>query len=581
MHAARLLAITCAVFVGFGVTGSGAALANPPSVTATPISTVEGQSFSGSVGTISPCSASGPSGDVSIDWGDRSSPTEATLTFIGSTGNCSVAPLPSTPHAYAVAGRYDTEISYLYAPGAPPATGGSTAQVSDAPISLTAGKLTGTAGATISGPLADLEDSGGRLPSADYTVTIDWGDGTATSSGSINGSGEVVGSHTFAAAGSYSPQVTVVDKGGQRAQTTATIDVAAATPQCTSKPQPSQPFSPTASTPDQRWVQAVFNDLLGRQPSVGELDAFTGALGSGATREQLALTIEDSNEGADDLVSSLYREYLHRVPTANEVNAVAASLLSGGSVESLRAELLGSAEYMTDRGGGTVPGFLGALYCDTLDRSPTAGELHSQEQQLAAGETRTQVAEAVLTSSEYRADLLRTLFLEFLRRAPTNSEQQFFLGELSGGPIEQQLSSLLLGSQEYFNDFSGSGPTLSRPAVTTAGAIHVTLTQPATITMVVLMVLPTTPARDPAVSHGPHGTPKPRAPRTRTLGVVQLGHHPAGRITIRWNRRVHGHRLKRGHYLLLLRCGVGHRLTDISDAIRLKIQRPHRTAADI
>src|SRR5262249_17611134 len=67
----------------------------------------------------------------------------------------------------------------------------------------------------------------------DFTATIDWGDGTATSAGSIaaNGSGgfDVSGAHTYDHAGSKAPVVTITGAGGGTTHATATVTVDNAT----------------------------------------------------------------------------------------------------------------------------------------------------------------------------------------------------------------------------------------------------------------------------------------------------------------------------------------------------------------
>ncbi len=39
----------------------------------------------------------------------------------------------------------------------------------------------------------------------------------------------------------------------------------------------------------------------------------------------------------------------------------------------------------------------------------------------------------------------------------------------------------------------------------------------------------------------------------RTVGRVPLGRHHTGRVKIRWNLKVNGHRLKKGKFLITLR----------------------------
>jgi hypothetical protein len=72
--------------------------------------------------------------------------------------------------------------------------------------------------------VASFQDSDPAGTVTDYSATIDWGDGQTSTSPSVfdNGSGgfDVVGSHTYAAAGIYSINVTVNDVGG--ASVTAT-----------------------------------------------------------------------------------------------------------------------------------------------------------------------------------------------------------------------------------------------------------------------------------------------------------------------------------------------------------------------
>jgi hypothetical protein len=51
------------------------------------------------------------------------------------------------------------------------------------------------------------------------------------------------------------------------------------------------------------------------------------------------------------------------------------------------------------------------------------------------------------------------------------------------------------------------------------------------------------------------------------IGTVRLGRYRPGRNTIGWNRKLHGHRLVHGDYVLLLQAWRRGRLIDNSDAI--------------
>jgi hypothetical protein len=224
--------------------------------------------------------------------------------------------------------------------------------------------------------------------------------------------------------------------------------------------------------------------------------------------------------------------------------------------------LIGSPEYLITRGGGTTVGFLGALYCDALSRTISPGEVASWTHQLADGMTRQQVAQTVLASTEYRTDLIKSLYLGFLRRKAALSDDAFWLASFQSGASDQQVVAMILSSQEYFDEFTSGGVTLLNPMITRLGVIQVVLQHPATLQLRVYELLPAV-QRD----HIASAIPGPAAPRTRLLGTVNLGRHRKGRVTVHWNRKVDGRRLRAGRYELLIEARSGKRLRDMSDAI--------------
>src|SRR5262249_41786252 len=78
-----------------------------------------------------------------------------------------------------------------------------------------------------SGPGATFHDANTPTSSlADFTATIDWGDGTAATSGSVTaggGSYTVDGGHTYRHLGSFTIQVHIDDDGGSTADATTTM----------------------------------------------------------------------------------------------------------------------------------------------------------------------------------------------------------------------------------------------------------------------------------------------------------------------------------------------------------------------
>lgn len=83
-------------------------------------------------------------------------------------------------------------------------------------ITLSVGSLTGTEGLSVGGQVATFTDGPSDAPPTDFTASIVWGDGTATTTGTISqaASGDpylVMASHIYAEEGTFTPKVTVSD----------------------------------------------------------------------------------------------------------------------------------------------------------------------------------------------------------------------------------------------------------------------------------------------------------------------------------------------------------------------------------
>jgi len=94
------------------------------------------------------------------------------------------------------------------------------------------------------------------------------------------------------------------------------------------------------------FVQALYQRLLGRQPSAAEVSFQVNALNTGlSNRGLMAVAFLASDEAYVDAIHAYYREYLRRTPSFLEVQNWLGVLRSGTNPIDAQATFLGSPEY--------------------------------------------------------------------------------------------------------------------------------------------------------------------------------------------------------------------------------------------
>jgi hypothetical protein len=192
------------------------------------------------------------------------------------------------------------------------------------------------------------------------------------------------------------------------------------------------------------FVTQLYRDVLKREPDQAGLTAWTGMLDSGhgqdskaqqASRAQVAQAFVNSVEYHIDVVQDFYNTFLHRAADPSGLNAWTNFLAQGGTQLQLEAKLLGSDEYFITRGGGTVNGFLQALYQDVLNRQIDPVGLQLATTSLSGNNSvasRTALASAVITSQEGDIVTIDHLYSEFLHRTPDSAGLSAFLAGFQG-----------------------------------------------------------------------------------------------------------------------------------------------------
>ena len=196
------------------------------------------------------------------------------------------------------------------------------------------------------------------------------------------------------------------------------------------------------STP-QSFVQAMYNELLGRTGSLAELNGWVTIL---AAQGQAAVAndILRSTESLGRVVDQLYIRFLGRQSDAGGRAFWIGLLQNGTPLETVEAGFLTSPEYLhhinTD--------YVQSLYINILGRTGSPNELASWYARIQAIGL-VGIANGFLTSQEYRADSVSADIAAFLHRPAAATELGNFIAmhtDLLG------LETAVLSTPEYFTN---------------------------------------------------------------------------------------------------------------------------------
>jgi uncharacterized protein (TIGR03118 family) len=173
----------------------------------------QGVAFTGNLATFSDASSTetATAYTASINWGDG---TTTAGSVSGTTGTFTV----SGTHTYSDGGSFPVQVQISENSVSPSPSATLNGQVSvtdtDALSATATATISKTEGQTFSGTVATFSDTNTATASSDLTASINWGDGSGATAGTISGSGgqfTVAASHVYANAGSFSYTVTIAD----------------------------------------------------------------------------------------------------------------------------------------------------------------------------------------------------------------------------------------------------------------------------------------------------------------------------------------------------------------------------------
>jgi hypothetical protein len=216
---------TTTILSSDGRTGSAEAIATVSglAVTEQDFSATQGESFDGTVAafTDNASNASSQTYTASINWGDGGSSTTGTVTSDGNGGW-----IVTGNYTYAAAGNYAAVVTVTASDDRSSADSNFVDVTS---LTATGDTISPTQAEIFNGTVATFTDANTGTTAADYSASIDWGDGN-TSTGVVSSNGSdgfiVTGSSTFANSGTFNPVVTITDPSGATASATVTANVA-------------------------------------------------------------------------------------------------------------------------------------------------------------------------------------------------------------------------------------------------------------------------------------------------------------------------------------------------------------------
>ena len=240
----------------------------------------------------------------------------------------------------------------------------------------------------------------------------------------------------------------------------------------------------SSGTQNQRYINAVFQELLDRPADPGALQSFGGELAGGTAKGVVLVQIETSvnasgrNEYNDNTVNNLFQQFLGRNADLGALNFYGAQLTTSGvplplanpsggttsppgSIQLIQAEIMGSDEYFTNAGGDNTA-FISQMYRDLLNRNPDAGgaafylNLINQTSQQNPTEPQSAVRSSVATNflgqTEPIQDELTTFYSIYLNRNADPSGLAFYTQQLqSSVPLQTVINEFLGSTNEYFN----------------------------------------------------------------------------------------------------------------------------------
>jgi hypothetical protein len=199
-----------------------------------------------------------------------------------------------------------------------------------------------------------------------------------------------------------------------------------------------------------QFVQAAYQQILGRSPSSADLANALNGLSSGLiSRPAFTAALTHSPEYLDRLVERDYEHYLGRNADGAGLQYWQQQLQNGLTDEQMEAVFIGSPEYYA-HAGGTDKAWVDQMYFDLLGRAPDAAGESYWVAQLAGGASRSSVALGFADSPEREGITVQNDYQLYLGRMASTGEVAGWVNAFEHGTQNENVIAGFVASDEYF-----------------------------------------------------------------------------------------------------------------------------------
>lgn len=209
-------------------------------------------------------------------------------------------------------------------------------------------------------------------------------------------------------------------------------------------------------TPSGGFIAGLYESVLGREPSQGELASLNNLLNSGqATNAQVSQMFVDSSERLDSIINGYYEQYLGRAAEQAGLDYWVGIWRASGGSEAVQAGIIGSPEYFATAGRlypdlSPDAAWVTALYNNLLGRAPDAAGLDYWVNDIQT-HSLADVVLGFVSSDEYRSALLDGWYEQYLGRPIDTASAAYWLAQMEHGVSPDQVVTAILSSAEFIN----------------------------------------------------------------------------------------------------------------------------------